>query len=57
MVAASLLAAVALAVGVAVAAVRERDVVAGTPLAVLMLLVAAWCVSYGGELFAADAVV
>ena len=57
MVAASLLAAVALAVGVAVAAVRERNVVAGTPLAVLMLLVAAWCVSYGGELFAADAVV
>lgn len=46
--------AVSLAVGVATAAVRERNVVAGTPLAVLMLLVAVWCVSYGGELLVAD---
>ena len=49
-----LLVAVALAVGVAVAAVRERDVVAGTPLAALMLLLALWCVSSGGGLLAAD---
>jgi signal transduction histidine kinase len=49
-----LLVAVALALGVAVAALRERDVVAGAPLAVLMLLVATWCVSYGGELLAGD---
>jgi signal transduction histidine kinase len=50
-----LVAASAIAVGVAVAGWRERDLPGGAPLGVLMLLVAVWCASYAGELAAVDA--
>jgi signal transduction histidine kinase len=49
--------ALALALGVGVATVRDRDLPGGTSLGVVMVLVAAWCASYAGQLVAADAVV